>query len=493
MSNAMRNVYRLSSAEFTVEEKGAKSGGTVDATAAFTAAIEDAYNAGGGTVTFNGIYLLSGNLTVRDNVHLRGPLGNPGEFLPGTSANYQAKAGTLIISVSATITTQDAASVSGAIVVRQGLALPFADATAATAGIAAFAGTAFTVGGADCSFRDLLILGFAQAVLSSGWERIYCTRVYGDCTNGISIGTAYDVPRLKDCHFWPWTTAHQTWTTNALLRRAGTAYRFQSVNDWMKVDSCFSYGYFRGFYATDVASMTFLSCGADNTSTSGVGDHANAFGFALDGTSHDVRWIACQAAANTVGYYNTATGVNNRLVECDSWANSGYCVHAGGTGSLTVSGGHFRDSPAGISVNDASQRLFVDHVRFSGMGVGGPIASTVSTTNVVVGTNNDYGDWPAGSAILDNANILAQTLASATTVNLPNKGRLFLITGTTAITTLGGGWVEREVVLKFASAGVAITDGGTIVLAGNYTSTVNGTLSLIYDGVNWTETARSAN
>jgi hypothetical protein len=38
-----------------------------------------------------------------------------------------------------------------------------------------------------------------------------------------------------------------------------------------------------------------------------------------------------------------------------------------------------------------------------------------------------------------------------------------------------------------------VTDGGNLKLNGNFSATADSTLTLIYDGSNWYETARSAN
>jgi hypothetical protein len=84
------------------------------------------------------------------------------------------------------------------------------------------------------------------------------------------------------------------------------------------------------------------------------------------------------------------------------------------------------------------------------------------------------------------------TVASAGTVFLPNFGRVFVITGTTNINALGNQWRGRQVTLVFQGA-LTVGDTGSLVLAGNFTTTADDTLTLISDGVNWYEVSRSVN
>jgi hypothetical protein len=259
----------------SVEDFGAAGNGTAttgtDDSAAFQRAIDAVFALGGGRVRAFGRYRISANVTVKPGVALEGNWSNvPGEMIT-EGDNYDGLRSVLFIASTATFTFLDSSGVSGFVAIRFGLDLPFADAAAATAGIAAFAGTAFTVGGQDVTLRMLLVLGFSRAINSSGWERVRCEWVSGDCNNGIRIDTSPDTSYVNKCHFWPFTTGHQTWITNSLLQRSGVAFAFSGINDWTRVTDCFSYGYLRGFQATDVSSFTFIGCSADNTSSAGRG------------------------------------------------------------------------------------------------------------------------------------------------------------------------------------------------------------------------------
>lgn len=94
------------------------------------------------------------------------------------------------------------------------------------------------------------------------------------------------------------------------------------------------------------------------------------------------------------------------------------------------------------------------------------------------------------------------TVASASTINpsgltyLTRPAQLFIpISGTTTTQSILPAFgpnppVGTLVRLKFLSTGVAF-GGGNIVLNDTYTSTANGTITLIYDGTNWLELGRS--
>jgi hypothetical protein len=330
----------------SVNDFGAVGDGITNDTNAFQAAIDAMALQGGGTVTFTNRYLIDTNLSIKDYVTLEGPLGLPDELLPGNSASYETQSGVLILNSSATITVLDGASIGNCLVVRKGLDLPFTDASSATTGVAAFAGTAFTVGGAGAYFHHLLILGFTQAIYSINKERIRCEYVMGDNTNGIHIETCFDISYIENCHFWPWTTTHQSWTTNILLTRSGCAYRFRNTGDWNKFTNCFSYGYSLGFDIDSCDHVTLIGCGTDfvgNLSATNVGTQ-------IKGTSSNVALIRHQAAAQGTGVeVNTTAGTGGvvTFIGCDFWDNDiQHLVIT--TGRAIIDSCTFRSGPAGV-------------------------------------------------------------------------------------------------------------------------------------------------
>lgn len=86
------------------------------------------------------------------------------------------------------------------------------------------------------------------------------------------------------------------------------------------------------------------------------------------------------------------------------------------------------------------------------------------------------------------------TVASvAGTITLP-AGTFIDVTGTNTITsiTATNADIGRLVILKFTST-ASLTDGSNLKLGGNFAGSADDTISLICDGTNWYETARSAN
>jgi hypothetical protein len=85
------------------------------------------------------------------------------------------------------------------------------------------------------------------------------------------------------------------------------------------------------------------------------------------------------------------------------------------------------------------------------------------------------------------------SLASAATLTLPAVGSIFLITGTTNITSIvATGCNGREITLIFAGI-LTASDGGNLKLAGNFVTTADDSLRLVSDGTSWFEVARSVN
>jgi hypothetical protein len=308
----------------SVKDFGAVGDGVTNDTAAIQAAIDYVAAAGGGTVVFSDKHLIDSNLTIKDYVCVRGPLDLADEILPGNTADYDSKRGVLLVNSAATISLLDGASISNCLVLRKGLNLPFIDATSATAGVAAFSGTAFTVNGAGTYFHHLMILGFNKAIYSSNNERIRCEYINGDCTNGIEIRVCYDISYVENCHFWPWTTTHQGWTTNTLLTRSGAAYKFAAVGDWSKFTNCFSFGYAEGFVIDSCDHVQLIGCGTDHVAA--ISGNTSV-GYTTSGTSRNTSFIGCQAAAQGTGILvNSTTSHAHKISNCDFWGNDTYNI-----------------------------------------------------------------------------------------------------------------------------------------------------------------------
>ena len=100
-----------------------------------------------------------------------------------------------------------------------------------------------------------------------------------------------------------------------------------------------------------------------------------------------------------------------------------------------------------------------------------------------------------GTAIVTNTKKFDQTIltvASAAGITLPADGDVFSISGTVSITQVTPSWAGRRVTLVFADI-LTFTDGSNLVLAGNFVTTTNDSITLACDGTNWIESSRSIN
>jgi hypothetical protein len=229
-----------------------------------------------------------------------------------------------------------------------------------------FAGTAITVSYTDDAFvSNSMILGFETAISISFVNRARVYNTYIDCNNGVYSFFSADIIRLENVHCWPFATVGQTSAAN---HRTGNAFYFTHLNDWTKVITCFSYGYFRGFYVDGVPRLhdgiyyspneiSFIGCGADNTQT-----YTGSIGFLVTDEAANTTFVGCQAAAQSNGFYFTTTkGV--RMSQCDAWGNSDNCIVVDG-GPVVIFGGACLSTPAGITVTSGST-CYITGVGFS--------------------------------------------------------------------------------------------------------------------------------
>jgi hypothetical protein len=98
------------------------------------------------------------------------------------------------------------------------------------------------------------------------------------------------------------------------------------------------------------------------------------------------------------------------------------------------------------------------------------------------------------SALPDTVGIKMPNLASAATVTFyeDEEVNAYKITGTTDITTITASWVGRKVTMHFAAA-LTVTHGSNIYLAygRDFITVADSTMTVICDGTNWYEIARS--
>lgn len=326
--------------ELMPEDFGALGDGTTSDSAAFALAFAALGSRGGVIKLGRKTYYLATTLTMTNNASLVGQSMAPGE--DRIARDYRSDGTVIKLNSAATIIPAQNSCIANMTIIRSDIGSPPTDATEASAAIAAFAGTAITAGTPsapvwhnDVFCDNLMIIGFAQAISSTGNERFRCRRVFGDCTNGISLSNVTDIAILEDCHFWPFYTTHRNFTTNANLTRSGTAYQFASTGDWSIMVNCFAYGYAVSFDLNAVFHCRLTNCGADY-----VGALAStSIGYKLVNCG-DTILQGCDAAAQGTGIQVDVGGAVSRpdvtITGCNIWdCDTAYLSVVSGNATIT--------------------------------------------------------------------------------------------------------------------------------------------------------------
>lgn len=354
--------------------RGIDGTGTVDVTAAVQLAIDNVASLGGGVVDCSGGRWLidSGDLIVKKGVTLWGPWLNLGEPDGQDYSNIQSA---FIVNPLYTIRlSQEFSALRGLGIFRKGLTNPTTVAEA-QAEIAAFAGTAITVGyGASKDASDTYVgfchvNGFEYAYYCDWNERPRVEYLSGDNTNGICMKRVYDMAHIMNCHFWPFVTAHKPFTlTNDIWRRQGIAYSIgasAAPDDWGQAYGCFDYGHDVGFDVYDSSNVMLVNCGADNWKT----NDNYSIGCQVRGNCQSVNLIGFKSSAKNKNALINITGTYSQVVKIiggNLWANSsgtgrGVDLQAG---SAVVNGVSFFDGRTGIYAEAGAGIVSVDNCTF---------------------------------------------------------------------------------------------------------------------------------
>jgi hypothetical protein len=175
-------------------------------------------------------------------------------------------------------------------------------------------------------------------------------------------------------------------------------------------------------------------------------------------------WTYASVVGNTFNFVSLSTGLC--IYAIASSGNVTNCVIAGNTGRLGNKG-------IQLDVNATSNT--VTNNDFTGC-----------TTPTVPGTGT-------GNVFSGNRGGAVTTVASASTVTLPgSEGDVYKISGTTTIDTITAS-SGRQITLVFTST-AGLSDGvGNLRLSAAFTGTADDAVSLVCDGTNWFERARSVN
>lgn len=480
-----------------VTDYGAVGNGTTDDSAAFLAAA-NALDGAGSIHLFPGkSYLIDTDLTLPVGVVIVGPYRG-GTPVPGwnTTINWTELDCRLVINSTASIILNGGSGIEGCFIVRKGMTLPAANASA-------FAGTAVEFASRQDNqyVKDCIILGFTTAILTNNdragvtpqCSRFTIERVWLDCTNGIDIDTTYDSARIRDVHMWPFATI-ETYAaggsvTHSLITRSGSGIKVRNAADDLQLDGVIAYGFAIGLDLDDTGSLNFGRIWIDYPSaiSSGsgsigirTGTNTTKINIAVAmiwGVEYAVQHLASSSETLTFGYLG---------------------MHTVGTG-LTVTGGdvvaphvHITNTTSwAINVTSTASRVYARGIADS-IGSAAYVAAPSGGTSEKLDIDLIVSD--TSKALIGNAVLTLPVIASADPITIPTQGDTFLVSGTTNMGTVGGRWGGRKVTLIFQ--GVLTLFHGTgsqnVKLAGstNLTTAAGTVLTIVHDGTSWQEVSR---
>lgn len=209
-----------------------------------------------------------------------------------------------------------------------------------------------------------------------------------------------------------------------------------------------------------VTGNTVLNCTEhgvllDGTNTNGTVTGNTAKGNGADG-------IRLQACDQVIVNGNTSIGNTSDGIQL---ADSTDC---------SVTGNNCKDNATPFNETGTSDWNLIASNHFRG---------NTSDVPAVVGANTQWRN---------NLNGATNSVTAAATTTLPVYTDYITILGTTNITSITASWNRRVVTLRFDDV-LTFTDGSNLKLAGNFVTTNNDTITLLCDGTDWYEIARSVN
>ena len=480
-SKSFQNASKLNGI-VSVLQFGAVGDGTTNDTASFLAAIDSLGASGGSVMIGDGRYLLDTSLTIKKSISIVGPhqfTGTPGN---NSSAPYDTMGGALILNSSATITIESGASLTGVLIHRKGMTFPAAD-------LAAYAGTAVTIGGDDASVSSCMILGFNKAVYSSNFQRPKLYDLQIDSQNGIEITLCYDIPRIENVHCWPFATIAAT-GTSARNHRSGNAFYLHDSVDGAMLSNCFSYGYLNGFYLKNIAITNASNCVSDNTTA-----YNSSVGWRFEG---NINGFNCSSGAA----YSCDNGividvVSTQFIPIHNFFLAGHTFNAIAItlGNADIAYNYITTTPTAVSVASSLSVVKFDFNTLATISTNFVYSSAASTTNTRIGAGNFVIDTQTGT--LASGTILSPGVTAADPLQIPNFGEVFNVVGTTGFGGLAGGWAGRKVSLLFTGSLTVFSSTGAasnMRLSGgaNFSAVAGSTLTLQHNGTQWYEIGRSA-
>ncbi len=447
----------------------------------------------GGDVLLHKTSRLSvGNLTIPAGVRLLGQIAGNDITSDNITFTFNTLGSTLLTTAGTTITLEDGASIERV------LLTPSAIGAVAQSTTASFAGTAITIAGYGARVENCTILGYAQAVTSNGYSRLTICNNTVDCQAAFDIQGSFDTTRILNNHCWPFLTHGAFWNSGVdyasrdktKLYRTGIGLKLTNGSDDTRIDGNLFYGFLEGMELQNVSAVNMGSNWIDHPN--GVNRASNIGARFRNNVSDTI--------AQTLMIYGVRTGVAFEMNAGESVSID--LLHVEATDDHAVAGTSgdyyigFLDAQhignRALSIASASSKVVLDAYHFESITATEPISVPSGATLDKIRIGAGYWDGSAGAALIGANPLTPAVVASAATIFIPVNGDLFLVSGTTNISTIGGGWGGRRVTLIFQGI-LTVTDGAVLNIAGNFTTTANDVLELLYDGTQWLEIGRSVN
>lgn len=185
---------------------------------------------------------------------------------------------------------------------------------------------------------------------------------------------------------------------------------------------------------------------------------------------------------NVVGVYSPAPASGNHVNLAGGGPYAlGWCQSAGATRNVSLGAGVTLQGRGPIATRTGD----IDDADFTGAAPSGTIA--VSTDQRELYVRVGAATWRA----VPLGQLGAVVVASGANID-PGDATFVDVSGTTNITSMTAKRAGRVVTLKFQGI-LTFTDGGNLRLNGNFVTSADDTITLVSDGTNWYEIARSAN
>jgi hypothetical protein len=363
----------------------------------------------------------------------------------------------------------------------------------------------FNNNSADIEIGNIFLYNcFRFLDMTGGHIRAYVHDIYGDIYNmGINVDNGLDVDRIRNIHFWPFSSENVAISTYRANNAKGLVL---ARSDGFQGENMFFFGLGTALElgsatASVWGQITNLITDCCRYGVNSVHPSTNAgfsivnFKYAMDPIKQAV-WTVATSYVFIIGHADGNLKVDN----LDVW---------GGPNALFYAGVGFT-SPATFRINTANVMNVADAQLMSHVGTGFIYLKDLYSPKVANLINYGAG---ASSVTFENPNTINEVsggatksifkkynvwdaavvdIASATTATLPVNGDFFNITGTTNITSVTASRPGRMVVLKFADI-LTFTDGSNLKIAGDLVTSADDTISLVCDGTNWYEVCRSVN